>query len=136
MPEARLIRRRSFRASHRYGLEAWSEERNRRVFGAQVEAHWHDWRLEVHVVGPVDPETGFATDLGALDGAIDDLLDGWDGSDLNEVVPPVREGLVQPTTEALARWIFDSLAGRVAPPARLARVRLFESPELGAEYPA
>ena len=53
MTQARMIRRARFTASHHYGWPQWSEEENRRVFGAQVEAHRHDWMVEVHVAGPV-----------------------------------------------------------------------------------
>lgn len=136
MSEARVIRRFRFRATHRYGRAAWSEDENRHAFGDQTEPHAHDWTLELHIVGPVDPLTGFLVDLGALDEAACKLVTGWDGGDLNELVPPVREGRIQPTTEALARWIFQTLEREIQGEARLDRVRVFESPELGAEYPA
>jgi len=131
MTEARFIRRRRFRASHYYRRAEWSERRNREVFGAQSEPHEHEWTLEVRVVGPVDPETGFAVDLGVIDALLSDTLARWDGGDLNRLVPTVTV----PTSEALAKAIFDSMVHRVPPPARLECVALFESPDLGAEYP-
>ncbi len=133
---ARLIRRRRFVARHHYRRGGWTEERNRAVFRAQVEPHEHRWLVEVHVVGPIDPETGFTTDLARLDEELDAVLSGWDGADLNHVVPEVREGDELPTTESLARWIYHRLDGRLSPPAKLERVGVFESEELGAEYPA
>ena len=134
--DTRLIRRVRFRASHHYGHADADAEENRRRFGAQAEPHEHLWTVEVHIVGPVDPDTGWLTDLGALDGALDRLMDGWDGGDLNELVGPVAEGTMQPSTEALAAWLYDRLAPRVVPPASLAEVRVFESPDLGASHPA
>lgn len=136
MTEARLVRRVRFRAVHRYGWPDRSEAENRRVFGAQAEPHAHDWTVEVQVVGPLDVDTGFVMDLEALDRTLGEVIGGWDGGDLNELVPPVRAGHLQPSTEALARWLYGELAERLPGPARLDRVRVFESPELGAEYPA
>jgi len=134
--EARLIRRVRFRASHRYGDPHRSEEENRRTFGDQATSHEHDWTVEVHVRGPFDPRAGFVTDLVALDGALEELVGTWDGGDLNESISEVRSGDVSPSTESLARWVFERLAPLVPPPAHLERVAVFESPDLGAEYPA
>lgn len=127
LPNARLIRRYRFRATHRYDAAA-AEELGR--------PHPHDWTLEVRVVGAQDARTGFLVDLSRLDAAVDEVIAGWDGGDLNELVPPVREGGLEPSTEALARWLFEALAPRVPAPASLERVGLFEGPDLGAEYPA
>jgi 6-pyruvoyltetrahydropterin/6-carboxytetrahydropterin synthase len=136
MDEARLIRRTSFRASHHYGLAGRPEEASRKAFGAQAAPHVHDWTVEVRVCGPLDPETGFVTDLGALDDALAALVGAWSDGDLNALVPEVASDDLNPSTESLARWIFERLASRIASPARLERVAVFESRELGAEYPA
>ena len=136
MTDARLIRRARFRASHHYARADWSEEENRRVFGVQVGSHSHDWMVEVHVAGPVDEATGFVTDLGSLDASIAAVTNGWDGGDLNVLVPEVADGSMQPTTESLARWLHRRLADTIQPPARLVEVAVFESPDLGARFPA
>jgi 6-pyruvoyl-tetrahydropterin synthase len=136
MTQARLIRRARFTASHHYGWAEWSEEENRTVFGAQVEAHRHDWMVEVHVAGPVDETTGFAVDLEALDSLLAAAMTGWDGGDLNVVVPEVAEGTLQPTTENLARLLYRRLEGAIPAPTRLVEVAVFESSDLGARYPA
>jgi len=136
MAEARLIRRVRFRASHHYRRSDWSDEENRRVFGAQTDPHEHDWTVEVHVVGPIDEETGFVTDLAPLDMAIRAVLGGWDGGDLNDLIPGVREGRMLPSTEAIARWLFERLEADLEVPVPVATVRVFESPELGGQYPA
>ena len=136
MTEVRLIRRSRFRASHHYARADWSEEEDRRVFGDQVGSHGHDWMVEVHVKGPIDEETGFVTDLEALDAALAAVMAGWDGGDLNVVVPEVASGTMQPTTESLARWLHRHLEGTILLPARLVEVAVFESPDLGARYPA
>jgi 6-pyruvoyltetrahydropterin/6-carboxytetrahydropterin synthase len=134
--EARLIRTHRFRARHHYRRAEWSEEENRRAFGTQVDPHEHVWSVEVHVAGPLDPLTGWAVDLTALDASLAELTRGWDGGDLNVLVPAVADGDMMPSSESLARWLHVALSGRVAAPARVVRVRVGESTELAAEYPA
>jgi 6-pyruvoyltetrahydropterin/6-carboxytetrahydropterin synthase len=113
-----------------------SDEENRKRFGAQARSHEHDWTVRVEVCGPIDPTTGFVTDLTALDEALDDLIGGWDGGDLNELIPDVKEGRMQPSTESLARWIHERLSAEISRPARMGRVYVWEGTELGAFYPA
>lgn len=136
LSEGLLVRRFRFRARHHYGVPGWGDERNRRVFGDQVSPHEHDWVVEVHLRGPLDPETGFVADLGALDGAVATLLRGWDGGDLNTLIQEVVEGRMQPSTESLARWIFGHLERVDLGPARVERVFVFEGPDLGGGFPA
>lgn len=135
MDEARLIRRWHFRAWHHYRRPEWSEAENRRVFGAQCEPHAHDWTVKVQVAGPVAADTGWAVDLAVLDDALGVITAGWDGGDLNALVPSVADGSMTPSTENLARWLYHALAARVPPPARVLRVHVFEDPDLGAAYP-
>ena len=134
--KARLIRRMHFTASHHYGDADASPEENRARFGDQAKPHRHRWTVEVQVVGPVDPNTGWLTDLRALDEAIEEATSGWDDGDLNIAVAAVAQGEMQPSTENLARWLYGQLAPRVADPAHLDRVRVFESHTLGSQFPA
>jgi len=136
MPNARFIRRFRFSARHRYSRSEWSAEKNLSVFGAQVDSHEHDWALELHTVGPIDPDTGFSVELSALDRVVEEMTRGWDGGDLNLLIPDAAEGSMVPTTESLARWAYRYLEARVVPPARLERVVVFESPTIAAAYPA
>jgi 6-pyruvoyl-tetrahydropterin synthase len=85
------------------------------------------------VRGPIDAH-GFVVDLVALDGLLQSVIGPLDGADLNRAIPGMAEGVVQPSTEAVARRLWDQLAGRVPRPARLARVRVAESDALAAEY--
>lgn len=136
MPTASLVRITTFSARHHYEradrTDAWNEDR----FGAQRRPHRHDFKVEVTVSGPLDPETGFVTDLAALDDVLHDVVGPLDGEDLNEVLPEVREGTMQPSTEALALWLLDRIAPRVPAPARLRRVRVWESDGLAGEAEA
>ncbi|MFF0718744.1 6-carboxytetrahydropterin synthase QueD [Micromonospora sp. NPDC003816] len=70
--------------------------------------HGHSYRVQVHVHGDVDPEAGWVMDFGELKKAFQPLLDQLDHYYLNEV-----PGLENPTSEVLARWIWDRLIDRL-----------------------
>jgi 6-pyruvoyl-tetrahydropterin synthase len=129
--EAALERTVGFRAHHHYRRSDWSDARNREAFGAVADPHAHDYVVVVTVRGPIDAH-GFVVDLVALDALLHARIGVLDGSDLNTRV--FGGGQLQPTNEALARWIWGELAERVPRPARLARVRVAESGTLAAEY--
>jgi 6-pyruvoyltetrahydropterin/6-carboxytetrahydropterin synthase len=66
--------------------------------------HGHSFRVEVHVRGEVGVETGWVMDFADLKGAFQPLFDQLDHHYLNEI-----EGLSNPTSENLARWIWRRL---------------------------
>lgn len=66
--------------------------------------HGHSYRVEVHVRGVVDPEAGWVMDFGDISEAFAPLHVQLDHYYLNEV-----EGLENPTSENLARWIWQRL---------------------------
>ena len=68
--------------------------------------HGHSFRVEVHVEGDVDPETGMVIDFADLKAAFAPLHERLDHHYLNEV-----DGLENPTSENLARWIWERLDG-------------------------
>ena len=131
MAEAALERTLGFRAHHHYRRIDWSDARNREVFGAVADPHAHEYVVTVTVRGEIDAH-GFVVDLAALDALLAARVGALDGSDLNERV--FGDGRVQPSTEALARWLWGELAGHVPAPARLVRVRVAESGSLAAEF--
>jgi 6-pyruvoyltetrahydropterin/6-carboxytetrahydropterin synthase len=66
--------------------------------------HGHSFRVEVHVGGDVDPTTGWIMDFADIKAAFSPLYDQLDHHYLNEV-----SGLENPTSEILARWIWQHL---------------------------
>lgn len=68
--------------------------------------HGHSFRVEVHVAGPVGKESGWVLDFADISRACQPLLEQLDHHYLNEV-----EGLWNPTSENLARWMWERLSG-------------------------
>lgn len=67
--------------------------------------HGHSFRAEVHVRGDVGAESGWVVDFADLKAAFRPIHERLDHRYLNEV-----EGLSNPTSENLARWIWRELA--------------------------
>jgi 6-pyruvoyltetrahydropterin/6-carboxytetrahydropterin synthase len=135
MPALHLTRRVRFSAAHRYYRPEWSEERNREVFGAcaNPHGHGHNYVLEVTVAGEVDPETGFVMDLGELDAVLrEEVVERLDHRHLNHEVERFGEGREIPTTENLAKLIWEVLEGRLGE-GRLTGLRLREDEDLWVE---
>ena len=66
--------------------------------------HGHSFRVEVHVSGPVGENTGWVMDFADLKKTFQPIYDRLDHNYLNEI-----KGLENPTSENLARWIWQEL---------------------------
>jgi 6-pyruvoyltetrahydropterin/6-carboxytetrahydropterin synthase len=66
--------------------------------------HGHSFRIEVHVRGALDPDLGWVMDFADLKSAFAPIEDEIDHHCLNEVA-----GLENPTSENLARWVWERL---------------------------
>ncbi len=132
-----LTRRATFSASHYYWIEAWPAEKNEQVFGrcANRNGHGHNYTLEVTVAGEPDPVTGFVVDLKWLKDAMErEVLSAYDHRHLNLETPEFKSS--NPTTEniAIAAWKRLEQVIERAGGAKLSRIRVYETPEIFAEY--
>jgi len=129
-----LTRKAEFSASHYYWNADWSEEENRRAFGkcANRNGHGHNYTLEVTVAGEIDPVSGFVVDLKDLKTVLErEVVSVYDHRHLNLEVPEFKAA--NPTTENIAIAIWKRLDGKI-PGAKLHRVRIYELPDLFADY--
>jgi 6-pyruvoyltetrahydropterin/6-carboxytetrahydropterin synthase len=88
--------------------------------------HGHSFKFEIHVTGPVDEHTGWLIDFGELDDVVVPLVERLDHHYLNEV-----EGLENPTSEVLARWLYNRIARQVPV---LTAVTLYETCDARCVY--
>lgn len=88
--------------------------------------HGHSFTVELHVTGPVDPRTGWVMDFGDIKRAFAPLYDQLDHRHLNDL-----PGLENPTSENIARWIWQRLKPALP---LLARVVVHETCTAGASY--
>ena len=132
----KITRKAEFSASHYCANPAWSDDKNRAVYGeaANPHGHGHNYVLEVTVDGELDPATGMVMDLKLLKDVInEEVVDPMDHRFLNHEVPPFDH--VVPTTENVARECWRRLEPKLRQPnARLDSIRLFETDDLFVEF--
>jgi len=88
--------------------------------------HGHSFKIEVSVEGNVDPTTGWVYDHAEIGTAMKPLLKMLDHAYLNDI-----EGLENPTSEALARWIWRQLQPKLP---SLCKVVVSETCNTGCIY--
>ena len=116
-----LTVRASFAAAHR--LRAYE--------GNCERLHGHNWQVEATVESDSLDSRGIALDFRTIKGMLGDLLADLDHRFLNEVAP---FDALNPSSENLARWIFESLERKIPAPARMARFAVWESDDARAEF--
>jgi len=120
-------------ASHRLHTEALSQAENRATFGKcnNPYGHGHNYRIEVTVGGPVDPETGMVIDMVRLDTVVrSKVLDRFDAMNLNNDLLFANQ---VSTTENLSIAIYE-LLGPALHPVKLEKVRIEETENNFFEY--
>ncbi len=88
--------------------------------------HGHSYAVTVYLAGPVGETTGWVMDFADLTAAVKPVLEKLDHYYLNDV-----DGLENPTTENLARWIWKRLKPRLP---GLSRLVIHETCTSGCEY--
>jgi 6-pyruvoyltetrahydropterin/6-carboxytetrahydropterin synthase len=127
-----VTRKAEFSASHVCRVPSLTDAENREIYGeaANPNGHGHNYVIEVTVAGEPDPVNGMVMDLRQLKEIIArEVVDPMDHRFLNYEVPPFDT--VVPTAENVAREIWRRLEPRLeTAKTELARVRLFETPDL------
>ncbi len=88
--------------------------------------HGHSFRVEITVEGEVDPRTGWFLDYGVVREHVEPIRAKLDHYYLNEI-----SGLENPTSEHLARWIWERLLPGLP---SLVRIVVHETCEARCEY--
>ena len=88
--------------------------------------HGHSYRVRVVVEGELDPTLGWVVDFAAIADAFEPIRLRLDHYYLNEI-----EGLENPTSEVLAKWIWTRLAPSLP---ILSRIEVSETCTAGCVY--
>ena len=66
--------------------------------------HGHSFRIELHLAGDADPESGWVQDFADISAAFTPVKERLDHYYLNDI-----PGLENPTSENLSKWIWNEL---------------------------
>jgi 6-pyruvoyltetrahydropterin/6-carboxytetrahydropterin synthase len=130
----KIFRVEQFNAAHRLFNPKWDDERNNRVFGKcnNPNFHGHNYKLEVELDGPINPETGYVMDMKLLSDIMKlEILERFDHRNLNLDCPEFAELI--PSAENIALVCWNILREKLPSELKL-KVRLWETPRNGVEY--
>lgn len=122
-----VIRKAHFNAAHRLYNKSWTMEKNDAIFGKcnNPNYHGHNYDLEAHVTGPIDPETGFVVDVKILKDILkQEVHDRFDHKNLNEDCKEFFD--LNPTAENIAIVIYNLVKAKIDPKFQL-KIRLYET---------
>jgi 6-pyruvoyltetrahydropterin/6-carboxytetrahydropterin synthase len=118
MHRVRLVQDFRFEAAHRLPRVPATHKCSR--------LHGHSFKVGLALVGDTNPDSGWLLDFGDLEELWKPVFNQLDHYYLNEV-----PGLENPTSEVLAKWIWDRLKPSVP---QLEQVTLFETCDARCEY--
>ncbi len=100
--------------------------------GKCEELHGHNWKVQVHVVAQRLNEIDIAIDFHELKKHTEEVVGMLDHTHLNDVFPFTE---INPSSENIARWIFESLKKRINDDnVRVSAVTVWESDTASATY--
>ncbi len=99
--------------------------------GRCEDLHGHNWKVEVVVRGDVQGEADLVMDFGDLKALMNQALDKLDHKYLNELQP---FDVCNPSSELIAKFIYDSVAPGLPAHVKLHKVSAWESPRSRASY--
>jgi 6-pyruvoyltetrahydropterin/6-carboxytetrahydropterin synthase len=88
--------------------------------------HGHSYEVTVRLTGPVHPKFGWVRDFGDVSAAWKPLYERLDHHLLNEI-----EGLENPTSENLARWLWKELRPKLP---EISEIAVKETATAGCAY--
>lgn len=113
-------------------LGSFAAAHSLRNFKGRCESlHGHNWQVEVVVSGARLAEADILMDFGDLKELLKRALDGLDHRHLNELAPFKEQN---PSSENIARYIYEAIEPHLPPGVGLERVSAWESDNSRASY--
>lgn len=130
-----ITRKEHFNAAHRLHNVAWSDEKNKEVFGKCNNAnfHGHNYELEVKVIGFINMDTGYVIDTKELSDIINNnIIEKLDHKNLNLDIEEFKS--LNPTVENIAMVIYMILRPLIEEKYEL-KIKLYETSRNFVEFP-
>ena len=99
--------------------------------GPCQQVHGHNYNVELTIAASTLDESGMVIDLMELKKVLDDCLSPFDHHLLNKVPPFDRQN---PTSENLARYIFEYAEERLKSKVQVVQVRVMETERFTVSY--
>lgn len=99
--------------------------------GACKRVHGHNWKIRLTVGAKKVDESGMAMDLADVRELLETCLEPLDHQILNEVAPFDQ---MTPTSENMARYIYEWIKKELPAHARMIQVEVFESDKFSVVY--
>jgi len=94
--------------------------------------HGHNWKVQVHVSAEILNDIDLAIDFHDLKQYTQEIVDQLDHGFLNDVFPFTE---INPSSENIAKWIFDSLRKKIEDDnVEVSAVTVWESDTASATY--
>lgn len=126
-----ITKRFTFSASHRLYNEKWDSEKNKKIFGKNINLHGHNYIVEVTLSGKLNEETGMIMNIDNLKEIVEKIIFDFDHKNLNEL--PYFEN-IQPTIENIARVLYDLIKNKIPENVKLYKIKVYESSDFWATY--
>lgn len=93
--------------------------------------HGHNWRVQVSISSEKLNDIGIVIDFNDLKKITNEVISALDHSYLNEVFPFTE---INPSSENIAKWIFESLKKRLEDSVKVNSITVWESENSSATY--
>lgn len=93
--------------------------------------HGHNWRVQVSISSEKLNDIGIVIDFNDLKKVTNETISALDHSYLNEVFPFTE---INPSSENIAKWIFESLKKRLEDSVKVNSITVWESENSSATY--
>ncbi|HBR22155.1 MAG TPA: 6-carboxytetrahydropterin synthase QueD [Nitrospiraceae bacterium] len=99
--------------------------------GKCEQMHGHNWKIQAHVVAEKLNDIDIAMDFHDLKELLNEVIAPLDHSFLNDIFPFTEKN---PSSENIAKWIYDSLNKKLDEHVQVSAVTVWESETAAATY--
>ncbi len=99
--------------------------------GKCEQMHGHNWRVQVSISSEKLNDIGIVMDFHDLKKVTNEIISSLDHSYLNEVFPFTE---INPSSENIAKWIFESAKKRLEKVVKVNSITVWESENSSATY--